>query len=52
MEEGVLEERDVNADSGDDSDEESRGFVVASQYDPAPVSLSLDAQYRGCCADI
>jgi hypothetical protein len=36
----VLKEKDVNVagDSGDESDEESRGFVVASQYDPAPVS--------------
>ena len=25
-------------ESGDESDEESKGFVVASQYDPAPVS--------------
>ena len=36
----MLKERDVNAagESGDESDEESKGFVVASQYDPAPVS--------------
>jgi hypothetical protein len=40
LEEGVLKEKDVNVagESGDDSDEESKGFVVASQYDPAPVS--------------
>jgi hypothetical protein len=40
LEEGVLKEKDVNVagDSGDESDEESKGFVVASQYDPAPVS--------------
>jgi hypothetical protein len=36
----VLKEKDVNVagESGDESDEESKGFVVASQYDPAPVS--------------
>jgi hypothetical protein len=36
----VLKEKDVNVaeDSGDESDEKSNGFVVASQYDPAPVS--------------
>ena len=40
LEEGVLKEKDVNVagDSGDESDEDSKGFVVASQYDPAPVS--------------
>jgi hypothetical protein len=36
----VLKEKDVNVagESGDESDEEGKGFVVASQYDPAPVS--------------
>ena len=36
----MLKEKDVNVagESGDESDEESKGFVVASQYDPAPVS--------------
>jgi len=36
----VLKENDANVagESGDESDEESKGFVVASQYDPAPVS--------------
>ena len=29
----------MNIDEGDDSDEEAKGFVVASQYDPAPVCL-------------
>jgi hypothetical protein len=40
LEEGVLKEKDVNVagESGDESDDESKGFVVASQYDPAPVS--------------
>lgn len=35
----MLKEKDVNVagESGDESDEESKGFVVASQYDPAPV---------------
>ena len=36
----MLKEKDVNVagESGDESDEESKGFVVASQYYPAPVS--------------
>jgi len=36
----VLKEKDVNVagESEDESDEDSKGFVVASQYDPAPVS--------------
>jgi hypothetical protein len=48
LEEGVLKEKDVNTagDSGDESDEESKGFVVASQYDPAPVSPLLLPNYH------
>jgi hypothetical protein len=38
MDDGVLKEKDLNVNSGEDSDEEKGGFVIASQYDPAPVS--------------
>ena len=38
MDDGVLKEKDLNVDSGEESDEDKKGFVVASQYDPAPVS--------------